>query len=147
MDEKVISIKTLAGEFDKTELQAYTNKQYIALQKAAARIQELELEVAHLKKVLSDGVPIIGEQEVTKIIVPKEQEICEIQIKILNERSLNFELTFEEVKKLETLVRTLKMIKEKPPTREGKSKSSKESITDAELVAIAAQPTAEEKEQ
>src|SRR5690554_4657285 len=101
MSESSMNIKTLGGVFSKDQLQEYTNKQLIALDKATKRIQQLEKENEYLKSELDKKT-----HGVEKIVVPSEQEICERQIEQIKLRAMDRELTFEDTKKLEALVRT-----------------------------------------
>ena len=87
----------------------------VALQaKTIERITEenikLKQEVAHLKAI----APIVSAAPV-KIAVPYEQSICEIQIKKLQEKAHQRELTLEETKRLEILIKSLYLVREKTP--------------------------------
>lgn len=125
-------IISLAEKFkNKAELQKYVEKQTQALIAASNKIQQLEQEVAHLQKLLSTYTDVV------KIVAPSEQEICEIQIELIKQRAMNVELSFEDTKKLETLVRTLKIIKEKDKAIEVPKKNI--NLPEADLVNIAKQ--------
>jgi hypothetical protein len=50
-----------------------------------------------------------------KVTVPYEQSICEIQIKKLQEKAHLRELTLEETKRLEILIKSLYLVREKTP--------------------------------
>lgn len=106
-------IVTLAGEFkNHIELKEYANAQYVTLEKATKRIQELEEEVNHLKSLLTSTTEIIEPQN--KIVVSpvaKEQEICEVQIERLRKVSLDRELTLEEAKRFDIFNKALLAIK------------------------------------
>lgn len=66
--------------------------------------------------------------------VPKEEKICTTQIKYLAELSENRELTLDEVKKLEILVKTLFMIRGK--TIDIPKKKSSDSLKNEDLMRI-----------
>lgn len=71
----------------------------------------LRKEVDHLKELLTATAPLIGGD--VKIEVPKEQAACEIQLRILHDKAQQRELTLEETKKLEILIKSLYHIKDK----------------------------------
>lgn len=71
----------------------------------------LRKEVAHLKELLTFTAPLITKE--IKIEVPKEQEACEIQLQMLHKKSHDRELTLEETKRLEILIKSLYLIKDK----------------------------------
>jgi hypothetical protein len=141
-DSKLVSIKTMAQEFSKTELQEYANKQHIALTRAQIKIKELEEEVSHLKTLLTSTTPLIQitDENKVEIITTPEKEIVETQIQILKRRSLDRELSFEDTKKLETLVRTAKLIDGEKIIKTDKSKSK---TSDEILLALASQNSSE----
>lgn len=105
-----MDIITLAGKFKSDQdLQSYCNAQYEALQVAATKIKALEDEVAHLKSLLVHTAPL--ESKIEKIQVSDEQAICEMQIQRLKKIALDRELTLEETKKLDLLVKNLNLSK------------------------------------
>lgn len=137
-EAKLVTIKTLSNDFSKSELQEYANKQHIALTRAQLKIKELEEEVSHLKTLLTTTAPLIHVTEDNKveIITTPEKEIVETQIQILKRRSLDRELSFEDAKKLETLVRTAKMI---DGDKIVKAEKAKAQPSDNVLLALASQ--------
>lgn len=141
-EAKLVTIKTLSNDFSKSELQEYANKQHIALTRAQLRIKELEEEVSHLRTLLTTTAPLINVTEDNKveIITTPEKEIVETQIQILKRRSLDRELSFEDAKKLETLVRTAKMIDGDKIVKAEKARSQP---SDNILLALASQSSTE----
>lgn len=141
-EAKLVTIKTLSNDFTKSELQEYANKQHIALTRAQLRIKELEEELSHLRTLLTTTAPLINVTEDNKveIITTPEKEIVETQIQILKRRSLDRELSFEDAKKLETLVRTAKMIDGDKIVKAEKAKSQP---ADNVLLALASQASTE----
>lgn len=71
----------------------------------------LRKEVAHLKELLTFTAPLISKE--VKIEVTKEQAACEIQLQMLNVKAHDRELTLEETKRLEILIKSLYLIKDK----------------------------------
>lgn len=115
-DDNVTDIKTLAGLFKKSELQEYCNKQFIAIKKLEERLLALQGENAHLKELLQSTTTLLDESG-KQLQAPSEQEICEIQIELIKKKGMVNELSFEDTKRLEVLVKTLKIIKEKAPIK------------------------------
>ena len=136
----VISISTLAGEFKSLkELQKYCNSQYETLQAAAKQIKQLQDEIEHLKGMLVTTTTLTS-----SVIVSPEQAIIDAQIVLLRERGMTRELTLEEVKRLDLLIKNKKILEEDPKTLKGESKSINTNLPAAELVRIAATPEKEE---
>ena len=92
------------------ELQVFAEQQYKTILDLQKQLNKSQLENDHLKKMLID---IVDDKKVSQLIVSAEQEIVEIQIKKIKEHSLDRELDLDEVKKLEILVKTQKLIKGK----------------------------------
>lgn len=133
-------ITTLAGRFtDWCDLQRYSDAQFITLQKANSRIKDLEEQVEHLKSLLSSSVPLMGEQKVDIIPQNVEQSICEIQINKLQKTAMDRELTLEETKRLDLLIKNLYMIKDQNKAIPANYSHIK-NITDAQLISIASVP-------
>lgn len=133
-------IITLAGKFKSySELQGYSDKQYIALQKAAEKIQQLESEVDHLKTLLMNTTALIPK---TEFEISDEEVICDLQIARLKERSLQQELTLEETKKLDLLIKNKRLAKEQSTTivADSKNKIDTSEYTKSQLIQLAAQP-------
>lgn len=130
-------IITLDGRKFKSnqELIAYSNAQYLALQAAADKIKKLEEEITHLQQLLASSTPLVGENKVEIYQKPLEQAVVEAQIQILSKRALEKELTLEEVKTLDLLIKNKKLC-EDGKTLEKKTKKRKE-YTDAELIEVA----------
>lgn len=110
----VVSILTLAGEFTSYgELEAYSNKQFILLDKSTKKVKELEEEVEHLKSLLFNTTQLIEKEMSKGIIVSPEEALCMGQISILEERGRGqTELTLEEIKKFDLLMKNLNSIRD-----------------------------------
>lgn len=129
----LISINTLAGVFESTsELQTYCDSQFLTIQKAQTRIKQLEEQVAHLQGLISSTNKILDANTNT------DQLICEIQIERIKKTAMDRDLTLEETKRLDLLVKNLYLSKEKnsaiPVDFE------KFDISEAQLIEIAAKP-------
>jgi len=134
--EKPTKIHTLAGDFEKAALQEYCNSQFLALQKAKQEISQKQLEIDHLKALLTSTTPLVGEISENNFIVPDELTICEIQVQLIKKRGMEKELSLDDTKRLETLVKIMKVIKEQPKDR---PKANFNDVPDNLLEAMAAQ--------
>jgi len=133
------NIVTLYGEFPEVKsLVTYSNAQFVALKEAIDKIKKLEEEIAHLQQLLASTTPLTETPKVEKIIKSPELVICETQIKILQNRALQKELTLEEVKIFDLLLKNMRLLMGDPTTIEGeKNKNLKLVYSDADLVKIA----------
>jgi hypothetical protein len=130
MDDNTVDIKVLGGKFKKGELQEYCNKLYISLQKSEERIKQLEFENDHLKELLSSTTPLVE----NTFNPTSEQQICEIQIELIKKQGMEKQLSLDDTKRLETLVKILKIIKEKAPV---KPATAPQSVSFDELMSMA----------
>lgn len=90
-----------------SKLQAYSNAQTNAIIELSKKLKNSQDEVEHLKKLLEGSVPLIKESTIDTGGNDQEQ-ICKLEINKLRHTSLDRELTLEEVKKLDILVKILK---------------------------------------
>lgn len=84
---------------------------YKSIEKYQKENEALRKEVTHLKELLTFTAPLINKE--VRIEVPKEQAACEIQLEMLHRKSKERELTLEETKRLEILIKSLYLIKDK----------------------------------
>lgn len=132
-------IITLAGTFkSQKELQAYADAQYLALKGAHEKIKKLEEEVTHLQTMLAANTALIEDSRVERLIKTPELAIIEAQIQILQNRAMQKELTLEEVKTLDLLIKNKKLLSDEPTAINGSAKK-KRTYTDAELIEKAKQ--------
>ena len=133
----VIDISKMFVDYKKSELQEYSKQQYVALQAALKKIKDLEAEVAHLQELLIATTPLVE-----KIIVSPEEALIENQIKLLEEqfRGKNQNLTLEETKILDLLLKNKKLLQEQDKTIQGKSKPVPKVSSFDDLLKIAATP-------
>lgn len=115
---KLESIKTLAGTFDSlVDLTSYCNNQFKVIQKLKEEVKELKGQLDHTKSLLTTTVPLLTPPAsvpgVIKVNLSDEENICLIQINKLQEKASSRDLTLEETKKLEILVKSLYLIREK----------------------------------
>jgi hypothetical protein len=132
------TIIALGGEFASVkELKQYSDAQYVALQGATEKIKKLEEEITHLQTLLVSTTSLIENPNKISVIKSPEQAIVEAQIEILQNRALTKELTLEEIKALDILIKNKRLLAGDPTTIEGKDKKPKREYTEAELVRVA----------
>lgn len=96
---------------DIIELEKESQALYSSIDKYQRENDALRKEVAHLKELLTFTAPLIKSD--VKIEVPKEQAACEIQLEMLHRKAKEREMTLEETKRLEILIKSLYLIKDK----------------------------------
>lgn len=134
----VVSISTLAGEFSSIiELQEYCNAQYAALNNSLSRIKEMEAEIEHLKTLIGDSAQLVEKKP--ELEVSAEQAICEMQIQRLQKAALQRELSLEETKRLDLLIKNLYLSKGQA-TQINKTTFNPSGYSDMDLMKIAQQP-------
>lgn len=135
---KVIQIAEIAKEFkDIKELSNYCIAQYAALESATGEITKLKAEIAHLQQLLTASVQVIGDSNVIKIIKSSELMIVEAQIKLLSDRAMNKELTLEEVKTLDLLVKNKRLLSDESAPLDASKDKPKRQLSEAQLISIA----------
>lgn len=107
------NIVTLAGKFESfVDLQNYCDQQFLVITELKNEAKLLKEEIAHLKTLLTSTTTLIEQsKEPIKVEVSSEQAICEIQIEKLRTKAVERELTLEETKRLDLLVKNLYLIK------------------------------------
>ena len=107
------------------ELQAFAGAQTKTILELNKRINLIERENAELRKTISHVEVEAREQKdkTTLKDVADEQAICEMQLSILRDRSLEGELTLEETKKVEIFARLLLQLRS--PGKKLEDKTSK----------------------
>lgn len=129
---KIITIPELAKDFKElTELKMYCEAQYKTIEFLQQKLTKLEMENKHLKELVAGAVPIVPEAK--PIQVSTEQAIAEMQLKRLETLSMERELTLEETKKYDLLVKNLMVSKPKKKDLDGSWKHL-EDISPAQLI-------------
>lgn len=126
--------KNFKSDLEKKEFVEAQHRSIISLNK---QIQEQQEEIAQLKTMLAQNP-----NNVQKVILSPEQALIEEQIFMIQQRSYAKELTLEDVKKLDILLKNKNLIKEKDTL---KADSKKLGYTNVDLVQIAQGPTNESK--
>lgn len=110
MSEILTSIEQLAPKaLTYSELEEYSNSQYLTINTLQLKITQLTDEISHLKKVLSTAKLV---DEAVVIHPEPSTVICEMEINRLKEISFQRGLTLEETKRLDLLVKNLLLSKE-----------------------------------
>jgi hypothetical protein len=132
------NIVTLAGKFESVvQLQEYCDAQFRELERSIHRIQQLEGEVSHLKSLLA-GTTTLLDNKVERVVVSAEQAICEMQIEMLKKTAMDRQLTLEETKRLDLLIKNLHISKQAKPAMEAEFTSGL--ISEADLIKLASVP-------
>jgi len=139
MSENIVDLAIKFKEKTKAELQKYSDDQYRALVAAAQKITELQAEVEHLKQLLTTTVSIVQDSNVESVIKSPELCVVEAQIEILSRRALQLEMTLEDAKLLDILIKNKKLLTGEATTIVAEKKL-KQKYSDAELVKIASEP-------
>lgn len=134
MADKLDNIITLAGKFkSQVELKEYCDNQFKLIGDLNRKVARLEEENEHLKQLLQQTVPVIAPLDVTN-----EQAICELQLERLKRAALDRELTLEETKKMDLLIKNLYLAKgQSTAIINAQYKKVESEISDAQLVDIA----------
>ena len=100
--------KEYAEKASKKDLQIFVQKQQDLIVQLGNQVNILKDKNAHLEKMLLSLTP---DNQVNP--VPVEEMVCIEQIEIIRSKSSERELSLDEIKKLDLLVKNLKLIREK----------------------------------
>lgn len=109
-----MSIDNMLEQFkDFAELKTYTESQSKTIIELNKKINKIEKENKELKLKLEDSKKQNTIQENTSIVqnISNEEAICNLQLKLLNQTSLERELTMEETRKVEIFSKILAGLK------------------------------------
>jgi hypothetical protein len=124
--------KHLADSYLKLEKQAVALSNTI--NDLLKQLEYKEEEITHLKQLLSGSVPIIG--EAIKLEVTDEELIADIQLRKLKDSAKIRELTLDEIRKFDLLVKNKRLAKGDATTIEG-SNLNKKQLPKPELLKLA----------
>lgn len=134
MSDIVQIYKEFKSEVEKKD---FLKKQQEVITNLMNKNKQLEEEVAHLKALLTSTTQVIGEENKVTI-VSAEEGLIDRQIELIRERGLERELTLEDTKKLDLLLKNKKIAKENNATIPAESKKiDKKDLTHSELIQIA----------
>lgn len=125
---------------NKSELQKYAEQQFNSLLIATQTISQLRSTVEELKKELAAYKEKEEESKIIVVPVSDEELICRSQIQKLYGKAINQELTLEETKRLDLLIKNLYLIKNNGKTKslDGESKKIPDNLSQEELLQLAA---------
>lgn len=118
-----MSLDNMIKQFkNMSELQAFCEAQNKTILDLSKKNQQFTEEIKHLKKLLEGSVPIIKGSSDSGLIKSSdelfstndEEAIARMQLRRLQEMSLERELTFEESKKVEIFAKLLFQLENKP---------------------------------
>jgi hypothetical protein len=125
------------------ELQEYCDAQFAVAQALAKENEKLKAEIEHLKSLLAGATPLLKpevEQPAPKLQVSTEQAILEMQIEKMRQDAMVRQLTLEETKRLDLLIKNLHLVKgQATQITENKLPFN---ISETDLLRIATQPEA-----
>lgn len=139
--DNIIDIKQLSEESAKKmktkELKQFAEAQQLVIDKLQKENSLLKEKCQHLETMLKDSM----RNNIVMELSP-EEVICIEQINLLKQKSKSRDLTLEETKKLDLLVKNLKIIREE--TTVVVKHTDVSNVKEAELVAIATGRNSEE---
>lgn len=116
----------LASVESETDLKTFVYKQQELLEKHMQENKELKEKLNHCEKLL---------KSTPTLLQPNDEEfICVQQIQMIKERSLQRELDINDVKKLDLLIKNLRLIRSQPTDI---TDSVPRDVTPEDLIAIA----------
>lgn len=118
--------KTVAQYKDFSQLQEFAQAQQTTIIQLSKKIQKLEDERDHLKKLLEGSVPILKTDNKPtlgeKFLTSDEEAICLMQLNKLRDIATERELTLEETRRVEIFAKVLAAAKNSPKVIEVKTK-------------------------
>lgn len=117
--------KTILQYKEFSQLQEYAMAQEQTILQLSKKMQKIEEERDHLKKLLETSVPIIkteGQISSEQFLTSSEEAICVTQLEKLRDISTGRELTLEEARRVEIFSKVLNISRNAPKTIESKHK-------------------------
>lgn len=146
------------------ELRAFATAQFKTITELSKKINNLEEENIHLKKLLADSTPVIGDGDRESVpsrrVVPMlhgitgggvqnpqfasddEEQIAVMELRRLRDIAIERSLTLEETKKAEVFFKMMQQIKNQPKTIVVETKK----MSTEELLALTFEDNKEEKQ-
>lgn len=118
--------KTIQQYKDFDQLQQFAQAQHTTIVQLSKKIQKIEDERDHLKKLLESSVPILKTDNTpalgNKFLTSDEEAICVMQLNKLRDISSERELTLEESRRVEIFSKILTSVRNAPKVIEVKTK-------------------------
>lgn len=129
-----VSIKEKLLEDEIKQLQLHNIGLSETINKLLQELEQKSSEIRHLQDMLTKTVPIIG--EITPMVISDEEVIAEYQLKALKSTAMIRDLTLDEVKRFDLLVKNKRLAQGNVTTIEGQKNLPKE-LTKDQLILIA----------
>lgn len=127
------------------ERQAYLNKQFETISMLLQENTSLKAEVEHLKHLLNASVPSL-EPQVEQIIVSREEALVDAQIFMLQQVYMKSEMSLDDTKKLDLLLKNKKIFRDEKGLLSGKpAKKPRSLLSKDQLLTLAATPIKEDE--
>ena len=114
---------------DVAEWRLYAESLFVALQKSEELTSQLNEKIEHLEELLSANAPKLAP-------IPIEQLICELQIKKLYDKGMAQELSLEETKRLDLLVKNLYLTKGQATEIVSNLGAISDKVSDSDLIRV-----------
>lgn len=139
--DKIVDIKTLQNEVNDKIMKQFNHDLLQVNQDLANKLEQANAKIKHLENLLTKHVPVIGNSQ--RLITSDEQTITEMQLQFLKEKALTRELTLDEIKKYDLLIKN-KRLSEGQSTVNTEYKTLPTDVSSSDLVQIASQTIEED---
>lgn len=134
------SLRTIADhKKELAKLEKENRAAYKTIDKLIADNKKKEEEIDHLKKLLEDSVPVLVEdkkpQETISFNITPEETIAHSQLRRLEETAMKRDLTLEETRKYDLLVKNKRLAQEQSTVN--LNKQNYKELDDSKLIEIA----------
>jgi hypothetical protein len=121
------------------EKEDFIAKQHATISNLMQKNAQLMQEIEHLKQLLETSISVESSHPVERIIVTPEEALIDRQIEMIQSRGYDRELTLEDTKKLDLLIKNKRLSKEQSTTIPGEPKkyAPQKVISNKELIKIA----------
>ncbi len=140
IDSIALAMKEALLKDEIKQLQAHNIGLSQTIDKLLKQLEEKTSEIRHLQDMLMKTVPVIG--DITPIIVSDEEVIAEYQLKALKSAAMMRDLTLDEVKRFDLLVKNKRLAQGNATTIEAQ-KGLPKNLSKDELIQIASKPKKE----
>lgn len=147
---EIVGIVGLADNFldsvndEQRELEVLRSHNVAQAQTIEILMKQLEdktNQITHLQEMLAKAVPVIGEAK--PLVLTDEEIIAEFQLKALKAAAMTRDLTLDEVKRYDLLVKNKRLAQGNATTIDGSTKKLPANLSVGELMQIASNKTKE----
>lgn len=136
MSSNVISLKGIKNFKTVQDLKDYTSTQYHTIIELTNKLQEANLKIQHLESLLQNSGPILAIDEKTFKSKNSGELLCELEIEKIFNKAKMHEISLEDTKKLDLLMKNLYLIKN---NKKDEPHTLDASLSEPELLALANQ--------